>query len=73
VGWGEREELNGSITQYWIAQNSWGDDWGLNGYFLIKRGSNMANFEYDAAAVMPNLQVSSPTVGSLSNDLFFYK
>jgi len=35
VGYG----VQGS-TNYWIAQNSWGAEWGIQGYAYIHRGSN---------------------------------
>ncbi len=30
IGWGTEDETN-----YWIAQNSWSEKWGENGYFKI--------------------------------------
>ena len=42
VGYGEEEIPDGDsspqIARYWIARNSWGLDWGENGYIRIKRG-----------------------------------
>lgn len=50
VGYGT---LNG--TKYWHVANSWGTDWGENGYFKIIRGQNNAYFESDVAALYPIL------------------
>jgi len=33
VGWGKYK-----TTPYWIVANSWGDDWGLDGYFWYGMG-----------------------------------
>jgi len=34
VGWGHDED--GHL--YWICQNQWTDEWGINGYINIKAG-----------------------------------
>jgi len=45
VGYGE---LNGE--KYWKIKNSWNEDWGDNGHFLIARGNNECGIEGNAGA-----------------------
>lgn len=38
-----------STGNYYIVKNSWGEDWGDNGYFYIQKGVNMCGLA-DCAA-----------------------
>jgi len=50
LGWGEE---NG--TPYWLAANSWNNDWGNNGFFKFIRGRNECGMESDVVAGLPKL------------------
>ena len=39
IGWGSDTDVDTKITtKYWIGANSWGPNWGENGFFRIKMG-----------------------------------
>lgn len=46
IGWGE-EVIEGEIVKYWIIRNSWGKDWGQEGFGKVLRGDNRAIIESD--------------------------
>ena len=48
VGWGESRDGE----QFWIVKNSWGSEWGEDGYFRITRGADDCHIESLAVGVL---------------------
>ena len=53
VGYGTEEDKD-----YWIVKNSWGEDWGENGYVRIARGSSTTDNGVCGIAMMPSFIVA---------------
>lgn len=50
IGWSVSSIINVgpfkiALGAYWICANSWGTNWGINGFFHIRRGTNEADIE----------------------------
>jgi len=56
IGYGKEKN-----APYWTMQNSWGDDWGENGYFRMARGSDESGCE--------SIVVSADVVEESSNPI----
>lgn len=54
VGWGERVFKGKPSLLYWIIKNSWGEDWGMGGYFFMKRGNNECGIEENVISCVPD-------------------
>jgi len=52
LGWGVWPQGN---VPYWIVANSWNDDWGNMGFFLIRRGTDECGIEDDVQAGLAKL------------------
>lgn len=50
VGWGEDSN---SGEKFWIIQNTWGESWGENGFFRMKRGNDEFGIESICEAADP--------------------
>lgn len=49
VGWGEDNNV-----KFWWVKNSWGKEWGIDGYFRIIRGKNVCEIETNIIAPVPD-------------------
>lgn len=54
VGWGEEEQDNRRI-KYWIIANSWGPEWGINGYFKMEMYLKDCELEDNLIGFIPDL------------------
>ena len=50
IGWGVEDG-----TDYWTVANSWNSDWGDNGFFKIRRGTDECGIESQVVAGLPKL------------------
>jgi hypothetical protein len=65
VGWGIEESpitlKNGPVVknvQYWVVRNSWGTNWGDNGYFKIAMYNKINNFEINPTTALERINVN---------------
>jgi C1A family cysteine protease len=42
-----------TTEQYWKVRNSWGTDWGADGYIYLESGVDMCGITYDPTFVVP--------------------
>jgi hypothetical protein len=50
IGWGTEAGID-----YWIAENQWGQSWGEDGFFRIRRGTNEVGIEEFIHTGRPNI------------------
>lgn len=52
IGWGEEKGI-----KFWWLKNTWGKEYGIDGYFRILRGENMCHIEQNVHGFFPDLYI----------------
>jgi len=52
VGWGIESSVIWGDTPYWIVKNSWGSDFGENGYFRMYKGEGLCGLNNAVMTVL---------------------
>lgn len=57
VGFGEhKDQKTGEVVKYWVIRNSWGSNlFGTNGFFLLRRGTNVLRLEERCLWAQPDI------------------
>lgn len=53
VGWGEEKNI-----PFWWIKNTWGPEYGINGYFRFRRGNNMCHLEENVHGFFPDMFIN---------------
>jgi len=53
IGWGKDKELN---EDYWIIENTWGTDWGMNGFAHVGIGQKQLYLDDFTVAITPKVE-----------------
>jgi cathepsin B len=53
IGWGREKNRD-----YWLIANSWGTDWGINGFLKFARGENHLDIEEYLVTAIPQTDKS---------------
>ncbi|GAB6030919.1 hypothetical protein CHUAL_007747 [Chamberlinius hualienensis] len=64
IGWGVDRSNPGKPLKFWLCANSWGQQWGENGYFRIIRGQDECEIEMFVVGVW----AKKPSNGQISNN-----